>query len=100
MMCVGAVGGILALANALPVPCVHLFELTKAGRHDEAIRLQRELVPVARLLGAQHGVPGLKAALNLLGYDVGVPRPPLLPLPDSVIPALREALAHFEEIAA
>ena len=56
---------------------MHLFELIAAGRHDEAIALQRQLVPVARLLGATHGVPGLKAALNLLGYDVGVPRPPL-----------------------
>jgi len=100
MMCVGAAGGILALANALPEACVRLFELTKAGKHDEAIALQRELVPVARLLGATHGVPGLKAALNLLGYDVGVPRPPLQPLPESVIPALRDALAHFEEIPA
>ncbi len=77
-----------------------MYELTKAGRHEEAIALQRQLVPVARLLGAMHGVPGLKAALNLLGYDVGVPRPPLLPLPDAIIPALREALAHFEEIPA
>jgi 4-hydroxy-2-oxoglutarate aldolase len=100
MMCVGATGGILALAGALPTPCMHLFELTKAGRHDKAIALQRQLVPVARLLGATHGVPGLKAALNLLGYDVGVPRPPLLPLPESIIPALRDALAQFEEIPA
>ena len=100
MMCVGAAGGILALAGALPAPCMHLFELIKAGRHNEAIALQRQLVPVARLLGAAHGVPGLKAALNLIGYDVGVPRPPLLPLPESIIPTLREALAQFEEIAA
>ncbi|HMB79670.1 MAG TPA: dihydrodipicolinate synthase family protein, partial [Vicinamibacterales bacterium] len=100
MMCVGAAGGILALANALPEPCVRLFELTRAGRHAEALALQRQLVPVARLLGAQHGVPGLKAALNLLGYDVGLPRPPLQPLPESIIPALREALAPFEEIPA
>jgi len=100
MMCVGAAGGILALAGALPAPCMHLFELTVSGRHEEAIALQRQLVPVARLLGATHGVPGLKAALNLLGYDVGVPRPPLLPLPESIIPALREALGQFEEIPA
>jgi 4-hydroxy-2-oxoglutarate aldolase len=100
MMCVGAAGGILALAGALPAPCMHLFELTKSGRHDKAIALQRQLVPVARLLGATHGVPGLKAALNLLGYDVGVPRPPLQPLPESIIPALRDALAQFEEIPA
>ena len=55
---------------------------------------------MARLLGAMHGVPGLKAALNLLGYDVGAPRPPLQPLPDAIIPALRDALAHFEAIPA
>jgi 4-hydroxy-2-oxoglutarate aldolase len=100
MMCVGAAGGILALANALPEPCMHLYELTKAGRHDDAIALQRRLVPVARLLGAMHGVAGLKAALNVLGYDVGVPRPPLLPLPESIVPTLRDALAQFEEIPA
>src|SRR5947207_2651220 len=99
-LCVGAVGGVLALGCAAPDACVRLFELTRAGRHDEAIALQRRLVPLARLLGATHGVPGLKAALNLLGYDVGVPRPPLAPLADTVLPALREALAHFEEIPA
>src|SRR5229473_8082721 len=33
MMCVGAAGGILALANALPEPCVRLFELTRTGKH-------------------------------------------------------------------
>ena len=99
-LCVGAVGGILALGCAAPDACVRLFELTRAGRHDEAIALQRELVPIARLLGATHGVPGLKAALNLLGYDVGLPRPPLVPVAESVLQALRDALAPFEEIPA
>ena len=99
-LCVGAVGGILALGCAAPDACVRLFELTRAGSHNEALALQRQLVPLARLLGSTHGVPGLKAALNLLGYDVGLPRPPLAPLPDAAIPALREALARFEEIPA
>ena len=99
-LCVGAIGGILALGCAAPDACVQLYELTRAGRHDEAIALQRRLVPLARLLGGTHGVPGLKGALNLLGYDVGVPRPPLAPLADSVLPTLREELAQFEEIPA
>ena len=99
-LCVGAVGGILALGCAAPDACVRLFELTRAGSHTEALALQRQLAPLARLLGSTHGVPGLKAALNLLGYDVGLPRPPLAPLPDAAIPALREALARFEQIPA
>jgi 4-hydroxy-2-oxoglutarate aldolase len=99
-LCVGAVGGILALGCALPDACMRLFELARSGHHDEARALQRELVPVARLLGSTYGVPGLKAALNLLGYDVGVPRAPLSAVPDHAIPALRDALAQFEEIPA
>src|SRR5437762_10315601 len=84
-LAVGAIGGVLALACVVPGACMHLFELTQAGRRDEALALQRQLVPLARLLGPTYGVPGLKAALNLLGYDVGAPRPPLAPLPDTAI---------------
>lgn len=99
-LCVGASGGILALACAVPDACVRLFTLKLEGRHDEALALQRQLVPLARLLGPTYGVPGLKAALNLLGYDVNLPRPPLTPVPASALPALRQALALFEEIPA
>jgi 4-hydroxy-2-oxoglutarate aldolase len=99
-LCVGAAGGILAPACVIPDACVRLFELARAGRHAEAVQLQRELIPLARLLGQAYGVPGLKAALNLIGYDVGVPRPPLQPVPDSASDALRDAIAHFEEIPA
>jgi 4-hydroxy-2-oxoglutarate aldolase len=97
---VGAVGGILALANVLPDACTKLFRLTKAGRHEEAIAVQRRLMPMAKLLGQQYGVPGLKAALSLIGYDVGMPRPPLAPLSEAAVAALRDALAQFEEIPA
>jgi 4-hydroxy-2-oxoglutarate aldolase len=97
---VGAVGGILALANVLPDSCTKLFTLTKTGRHEEAVALQRRIMPMAKLLGQQYGVPGLKAALRLIGYDVGLPRPPLAPLPEAAVAALRDALAQFEEIPA
>src|SRR5207248_10824550 len=50
-LCVGAVGGILAVACVLPDACTRLFELTKAGKHDEARNLQRQLMPITRLLG-------------------------------------------------
>jgi 4-hydroxy-2-oxoglutarate aldolase len=94
-LCVGAAGGILAVACAAPGACVRLFELRKAGRHGEARAVQRQLMPLARLLGPAYGVPGLKAALNALGYDVGVPRAPLAVVPDAAVKAIRDALAEL-----
>src|SRR5258707_7960189 len=99
-LCVGATGGILALACVLPDACAQVFTLFKAKRHDEARALQRQIVPMAKLLGQSYGVPGLKAALNIAGYDTGFPRPPLSPAPESAIDALRDALKPFEEIPA
>jgi len=99
-LCVGAAGGILALACVLPEACVRLYEIARAGRHAEARALQQQLMPLARLIGPAYGVPGLKAALTLAGYDVGLPRSPLAPAPEAAIPALRQALAEFEKTAA
>jgi len=97
---VGASGGILAPACVVPDACARLYELARAERYDEARSLQRHLMPLARLLGPTYGVPGLKAALKLAGYDVGVPRPPLAPVPEGGIALLKAALAQLEEIPA
>jgi 4-hydroxy-2-oxoglutarate aldolase len=98
-LCMGAVGGVLALACVLPDACVRLLELTRDGRHAEAAALQHRLVPVAKLVGTMHGVPGLKAALQLVGCDVGVPRSPLAPVSEATVAALRDVLVPFEEVA-
>lgn len=97
-LCAGMAGGILALSALLPTPCVRLFELTQAGARDDARALQRKLLPLARLISGQHGVPGLKAALALTGVDVGIPRPPLMLADRSAIQSLRDALSTFEEV--
>jgi 4-hydroxy-2-oxoglutarate aldolase len=99
-LCVGAVGGILAPTCVVPESCMRLYDLAKAGRHDEALAMQRRLVPIARLLGPTYGVPGLKAALKIAGYDLGIPRPPLEPVPDGAVALLAAALAQLEEIPA
>jgi len=93
----GVDGGILALAGLVPGPCVRLFELARAGRMDDARPLQRQLLPLARLISTGYGVPGLKAALRLVGIDAGWPRQPLAPAPDVAIEALRQALHTFED---
>jgi 4-hydroxy-2-oxoglutarate aldolase len=94
----GAAGGILALANVIPDACVRLFELTRSGHYEEARELQRQIVPLAKLLGPVYGVPGLKAALALIGCEVGAPRPPLRPLAPPGVAALKDAIARFQEV--
>ena len=76
----GIVGAILAVANIAPDECVAIFNLFKQGKIEEAGELHLRLLPVARGVTSQFGVPGLKAAMNLLGYHGGWPRLPLLPL--------------------
>ncbi|MES1255538.1 MAG: dihydrodipicolinate synthase family protein [Acidobacteriota bacterium] len=95
----GAGGGILALACVLPAACVELFGLARAGEGEAARMLQARLLSVARLIGAQYGIPGLKAAACLAGYDVGVPRLPLAPAPPEAVGAIAEALRAFQTSA-
>jgi len=88
----GAVGGVLALANVAPEVCVQIQALLKQG-HIEAARTQQlRMLPVNTAVTATYGVPGLKAALDLLGYFGGDPRPPLLPASEKERGEIREIL--------
>ena len=99
-LCAGVSGGILALAALLPEPCLRLFELAQGRRYDEARELQLRLTPIARLISTGYGVPGLKAALSIVGCDVGRPRPPLAPISEAALTAFKDALTRFEEVNA
>lgn len=92
----GIAGAILAVANVYPDECAALVSLARTGRAEEARDLYLRLLPAARAVSSQHGVPGLKAALELLGRPCGVPRLPLLPAG----PEVRAALAALLGVAA
>lgn len=91
-LCAGCDGAILALASLVPDSCVELVTLVRDRRLDEARALQRRLLPIAKSVGGTYGVPGLKAALHLLGFAGGPPRPPLRPAASSVIDIIRDQL--------
>ncbi len=91
-LCAGCDGAILALAALLPDPCRELMTLVRDGRLDEARTLQRRLLPIAKSVGGSYGVPGLKAAIHLLGFAGGPPRPPLRPAGPSTIDIIRGQL--------
>jgi 4-hydroxy-2-oxoglutarate aldolase len=81
-----------ALAGIVPELCVELFQHVREGRVEQARALQQRLMPVARSIGPVYGVPGLKAALDLLGLSGGVPRPPLRPVSQAAVDVLRRQL--------
>ena len=76
----GADGAILAVANAAAEMCAEIFRLFKAGKKDDARRLQLDLVPLNKALVEVYGIAGLKYALDLRGYYGGPARLPLLPV--------------------
>lgn len=76
-LAMGAKGAVLAVACVAPRACVELFAAVQAGNHGKARDLQNRLSPVAHLVTAGLGVPGLKAALELAGFFGGAPRAPL-----------------------
>jgi 4-hydroxy-2-oxoglutarate aldolase len=96
-MVLGAAGGILAVANVLPERCVELYEHARAGRHAEALALQRAITPLAQLVTSVYGVAGLKAALDQVGFLGGPPRGPLQPLSERGREEIARALAAIAE---
>jgi len=78
----GACGAILAVANAAPEMSAEIFRLFKAGKKDDARRVQLDLVPLNKALTEVYGIAGLKYAQDLSGYYGGPARLPLLPVDD------------------
>lgn len=76
----GAVGGIMALANFAALPLRKLWDAFKAGQLQEARLIQLSLAGINSAVTARFGVPGLKYALDRSGYYGGPPRSPLMPL--------------------
>jgi len=96
--CAGCDGGVLALASLVPGACVELLALVRQNRLDDARRLQRRVMPLARAIGGSHGVAGLKAAMDIIGLEGGYPRPPLKPVSADVVEQLRGELAVLDGV--
>lgn len=93
-LCVGATGGVAALANLAPRECVQLFEYFKRDEISQAREMQYRLMAPNAAVTTRFGVAGLKAAMTLCGYHGGEPRHPLAPLPPDQHETVRAILAE------
>ncbi|HSB07450.1 MAG TPA: dihydrodipicolinate synthase family protein [Thermodesulfobacteriota bacterium] len=96
-LCVGAVGGILAVANAVPGECVQIHHLYMKKKLDEAKQLQFRLTPLAKGVTTKYGIGGLKMAMDLAGYFGGDPRPPLKKQGQEVKEELKQLLFQLNK---
>ena len=91
-LAVGAVGGVMALANIAPQALIDLHHHHQQAAWHEGAVLQQRLVPVNTAVTSGFSVPGLKAALDMLGYYGGPVRSPLRALDGARLQSLRAIL--------
>ena len=76
----GAVGAILAFADAAPTACYEIYAAWKEGDSELARLKQERIVNAAQRVVGELGIPGVKYAMDLNGYFGGSVRLPLLPV--------------------
>ena len=91
-LAVGAVGCVGALANIAAAGLARLLDCFRQGDLAGARAIQLPLIEPNTAVTARFGVPGLKAAMDMLGYYGGPVRSPLLPLGDDDRAELRRVL--------
>jgi 4-hydroxy-2-oxoglutarate aldolase len=65
------------------------------GDAARAKSIQEKLRAPSDILVSKNGIPGLKYALDCLGYVGGPPRPPLLPVGETAKKEIQDAIAGF-----
>ncbi len=88
----GAKGAVAASANVAPQLCVAIYEAFRRGDAEAAKAAQHRLHPVRLSLMLATAPGGPKAALKLLGIDLGPSRGPISPLAGPALEQMKTAL--------
>jgi 4-hydroxy-2-oxoglutarate aldolase len=96
----GASGAILAISCVFPEACVDLYEAAVRGDAGRVEQLKKHAILPAASLATKFGIPGLKYAMDRLGYYGGLPRAPLLPLGEPAKQEIETILASVRPVTA
>ena len=91
----GGAGGVCVHTHIVGPQVKRQIEAFRAGDTDTARQLDEELAPAYEILGVTVGSIGIKAALNLLGHDVGGLRLPLVEATDAETETIRACLEQL-----
>lgn len=97
----GATGWCTAAPCLIPQQCLNLYAAMSAGDLTAARESFTPILPLLEFILSSGGLPTtVKAGLAELGFDAGIPRPPLQPLDDSGTDRLRGLLAALAVLPA
>ncbi|MEX2643779.1 MAG: dihydrodipicolinate synthase family protein [Acetobacterales bacterium] len=80
VMLIGGVGWMAGPACLIPGQSVQLYDLCRAGKWEQAMKLQRKLWRVNQIFAKHSLAACVKGGLEMQGFRVGAPLPPQPPL--------------------
>lgn len=96
ILSLGGKGVISVLSNIKPkfvhYMCYNFFD----GHMDEAVKMQLDAIPLIKLLFSEVNPIPIKAALNIKGYDFGIPRLPLIEMSKQGKEKLKEMIDKLD----
>ena len=95
ILAVGGVGVISVVSNIAPKAVKTLCTLIAEGKYAEAQVLNDKLLPLANACFVEVNPIPVKEAVNLLGFNAGVPRSPLTVMEDANREKLITAMKNF-----
>lgn len=95
VLSVGGIGVISVLSNIAPEYTHNIVENFLNGNIKEAICAQINAVPLVNALFCEVNPIPIKAALNMVGYNVGTPRLPLIEMSNKGKERLKKELSTF-----
>lgn len=95
LMSLGGIGVISVLSNVAPQYVHDMTAACLAGDFAKGRAMQLKALPLIRMLFAEVNPIPVKAALNMQGYRVGIPRLPLTEMTQEHQAQLRKAMQDF-----
>jgi 4-hydroxy-tetrahydrodipicolinate synthase len=91
----GGLGGVCVHTHVVGPQVKELISAFRSGDGDAAARIEAELAPAYDLLKVQTNPIAIKAALNLLGHDVGGLRLPMVEANEDEVARVRDCLERL-----
>jgi 4-hydroxy-tetrahydrodipicolinate synthase len=89
---IGATGVVSVLAHVVGPQLKAMIHAYKSGDEDEARRIDEELAPAYEILKVAINPIPIKAAMNLLGHELGGHRLPMVPPTEEELARVRDCL--------